>query len=422
MFKALTQDGIMIHIDDAATGHIYRCPICKQSVFQRRPSSRRHHFVHYGEKEEEGDFNPCKDSWHYDKTEWHYEWQERFGKDNLEVLVEENGVKHFADVLVNNVVIEFQHSNITPEEFHERNEFYKNKKYKIVWIFDLIEEFNNEKIVEDQYQDNKYHWSFVKKLFKSITIDRGECEIYFQFYEDEIIAIKKGYDEFKIFYTDPKRRFGIDEFIDAIKNGKEKVYSAPLDLESKEKSTIMNENKIKGCSTIFELWKREYRSMLVYNMEDNYYMIINGKKGEMYRERNKYRPKIIGKYVNDYFGKFKYGDKYYPVKSAERPIWKLHKPFLDDKDFEHTSESPKAKEKDYSNCIDLFSLINATRDKSLIVYNNFHEEYYYIDIIDDRTKSFNGYLYNINNKTKSHTDCTEKIRLLAPYKIWFLVN
>lgn len=64
--------------------------------------------------------NECADNWHYDMSEWHINKQSYFDKQFQEMVVTKNGVTHRADILKDGVVIEFQHSPITGEEFRER--------------------------------------------------------------------------------------------------------------------------------------------------------------------------------------------------------------------------------------------------------------------------------------------------------------
>ena len=72
-------------------------------------------------------------------SEWHFEWQSKFPIDSREVVVERDGVVHRADILINDTVIEFQHSPINGEEFEARNSFYKNCGYRVVWLFDVAD-------------------------------------------------------------------------------------------------------------------------------------------------------------------------------------------------------------------------------------------------------------------------------------------
>lgn len=78
-------------------------------------------------------------------SEWHRAWQNCFPKECREVVVQSDGVKHIADVLINKkTVIEFQHSPITAEEIAERNRFYTECGYKVVWVFDADGKIRNK--------------------------------------------------------------------------------------------------------------------------------------------------------------------------------------------------------------------------------------------------------------------------------------
>lgn len=55
-------------------------------------------------------------------------------------------VCHRADVLVDRTVVEFQHSILSPSVFDDRNNFYLNLGYKVVWVFDISNLYKNGKI------------------------------------------------------------------------------------------------------------------------------------------------------------------------------------------------------------------------------------------------------------------------------------
>ena len=132
MFVAADKDGNRVFIEDAVKGTEYFCPVCGRRVIIKAKESlaMAQHFAH---KKGEG----CPDKWKYDeKSEWHRAWQDRFPKECRERVVENNGVKHRADVLINGTVIEFQHSHITAKEIAERNKFYTESGCKVVWVFD----------------------------------------------------------------------------------------------------------------------------------------------------------------------------------------------------------------------------------------------------------------------------------------------
>lgn len=74
------------------------------------------------------------DSWSESVGPWHLEWQSLVNDLFVEVTIG----SHRADVVGNtNVVVELQHSSISPDEIAERESFYGN----MIWVFDATERF-----------------------------------------------------------------------------------------------------------------------------------------------------------------------------------------------------------------------------------------------------------------------------------------
>ena len=134
MFTALTKDNKRVSIEEAVPGENYLCPVCGNPVVVKaaKSDSVRTHFAHKKN-------SLCIDDWKHDMSEWHFEWQSKFPIDSREVVVERDGVVHRADILINDTVIEFQHSPISGEGFEARNSFYKNCGYRVVWLFDVAD-------------------------------------------------------------------------------------------------------------------------------------------------------------------------------------------------------------------------------------------------------------------------------------------
>ena len=134
----------------------------------------------------------CLDGWSHDMSEWHRAWQEKFPEECREVVVEKNGVKHRADVLINNTVIEFQHSPITNEEILERNNFYLSCGYPVVWVFDATDKIKNEyshSIDPMQCRPSDLCWKRAKQQF-SVQFQKG-VTVYLQY---KTTISKKGYE------------------------------------------------------------------------------------------------------------------------------------------------------------------------------------------------------------------------------------
>lgn len=138
MFTAIDKDGNKIAIENAVKGCDYFCPDCGCPLILKAVDSPgiRTHFAHKKGAD-------C-DTFQHDMSDWHLDWQKRFPLDNREVSLEVNGIKHRADVLINNTVIEFQHSPIKAEEIARRNEFYLASGHNMVWVFDADEKIKKD--------------------------------------------------------------------------------------------------------------------------------------------------------------------------------------------------------------------------------------------------------------------------------------
>lgn len=151
--------------DDAQKGHFYYCPICGGPVIPKQGQWRVWHFSH---------ISSCLDSWNYDMSEWHRSWQERFPMECREVVVERGGKIHRADVLIGKYVIEFQHSPISADEVQERNRFYIACGYRVIWVFDEIEKYEDGFIQEDVNNSSKFYWSYARKSLSCILPQRNK--------------------------------------------------------------------------------------------------------------------------------------------------------------------------------------------------------------------------------------------------------
>ena len=103
------------------------CPICQQSVIAKCGIFKTNHWAHKN-------LAHC-DKWWENETEWHRQWKDLFPIEWQEFVAidEKTGEKHIADIKTNeNMVVEFQHSNISEEERISRERFYKD----MIWIVD----------------------------------------------------------------------------------------------------------------------------------------------------------------------------------------------------------------------------------------------------------------------------------------------
>ena len=173
MIVALDKDFNRIHIENAVAKQECYCPSCGARLFQRKGQLRRHHFAHMPG-------HVCTDTWasQYDMSDWHYEWQNSFPKQNQEVLLQLGETKHRADVLIGRAVTEFQHANMSAKTFSDRNTFYFNLGYKVIWVFDLLEQYASGQLSCDK--DKKtFHWVKPRNTFNLFDILTGRVELFF---------------------------------------------------------------------------------------------------------------------------------------------------------------------------------------------------------------------------------------------------
>lgn len=322
MLKAIDFDNRIISIDDAICGNTYYCPICSCPLIQRRGGIRIPHFAH------RSSINgtpvpPCTDHWHYDKTDWHVEWQKRFPVECYEcVITNQAGEKHFADVLINNTVIEFQHSNISREDFEKRNSFYLECGFKVIWVFDFIEDYKKGKFRRYGNKSNCYFWSYPKKPFKDLDFLSKEIIVFFQFFANneasdknnhvkELEKISEAYNHFINFSTDNTNALSVSEFIELIKKNHFPPHNT-TENELTQKNIIQNAKKGK---TIPDLWYTIDYKIVVRNLYSNEEVEITGVDGIMNRDANS--KILMGKYLNNS------NNQLQPILDANCPIWEL---------------------------------------------------------------------------------------------------
>lgn len=118
---------------------------------------------------------PDCDSFYEPMSKWHKNWQNQFPEEWREVVLERKGVKHFADIFtLNGLVIEFQHSSISPEKIKEREDFY----IKMIWVVDAIDFKKNMKI-RDIYNEqiSKLKRKFSRRLLTEQISQEIDSEI-----------------------------------------------------------------------------------------------------------------------------------------------------------------------------------------------------------------------------------------------------
>lgn len=158
MYVARDINGNRVYADEADKNTEYFCPVCNGKVIPHQGELVVWHYAHKAS---------CIDSWHYDMSDWHKNWQSRFPKEKQEVVMTYNGKTHRADVCMDNYVIEFQHSEISYSEIIDRNEFYNKLRYKVIWVFDFAGVYEKPGGIIG-YKEGTYRWQYPNRSITAI--------------------------------------------------------------------------------------------------------------------------------------------------------------------------------------------------------------------------------------------------------------
>ncbi len=161
MEYAIDSKGNRVWIGNANKNKTYYCPICSgELTLKKEGKIKIEHFAHKS--------NECTDNWSYDMSEWHRGMQELFDEQYREIVCESRGKKHRADVLKDGVVVEFQHSLLSADEFMERNEFYMSLGYRVVWVFDVSDAYIDGNLYYENRDDDviQMRWKYAKRMLK----------------------------------------------------------------------------------------------------------------------------------------------------------------------------------------------------------------------------------------------------------------
>lgn len=118
-------DGVKVTASPKLVG---QCYYCQSRMTPKCGKIKKWHWSH-------SRIDVC-DTWTQPETEWHRNWKSIFGKDNSEIIIIKNGIKHISDVKTDNgTIIEFQNSKISLDTIQIREEFYGEN---MMWIINAI--------------------------------------------------------------------------------------------------------------------------------------------------------------------------------------------------------------------------------------------------------------------------------------------
>lgn len=100
------------------------CPICHAEVIPKCGEIKTWHWAHKSLEE-------C-DTWHEPEGDWHFNWKKLAGLENTEIVIRKPDGIHRADIKIDGLVTELQHSPLSPKEVRERESFYGS----MIWVID----------------------------------------------------------------------------------------------------------------------------------------------------------------------------------------------------------------------------------------------------------------------------------------------
>ena len=205
MLYAISQDGHKIRPFQGASAF---CPFCKETVIAKCGLINAHHWAHLPQSH-----SACVTTSEYEsESEWHYTFKGLFPKENVEILVQKENVKMRADVkLPNGLVLEIQHSSISPKIIKNRNNFHR----KIVWLFDVSGPFAADRIHYWGFdglnrlinRQAKYEWIQPAKSIRYAASEKNN-PVFFDLGFGKIIEVKDLWFSQILFDTHNIEKFG----------------------------------------------------------------------------------------------------------------------------------------------------------------------------------------------------------------------
>lgn len=190
---------------EATPKALAKCPLCEKDVFAKCGEINIWHWAHHKDES-------C-DSWYEPETLWHKNWKLVFGKDNSEVIIKHDGIRHIADInSKSDVVIELQNSPIQKQIIRKREEFYGQRMLWLIngaqfvlnfstrqrtWPINWTRTFEGwvnistgevRSLLEDmETKDLSFYWSWARKSWEDV-----QRPVFIDFGRDKLFWVKDG--------------------------------------------------------------------------------------------------------------------------------------------------------------------------------------------------------------------------------------
>lgn len=177
----------------AEPGSAATCVFCKGEMVARCGEINVWHWAHKT-------LERC-DPWKSVESEWHRGWKLRYPESQTEVVINKNGIRHIADVALpygkkqldlfeppRYFVVEFQNSQISPEQIKERESFYED----MAWVWNVQDCYPDRLMIFDKMDYHTWLWKYPRK---SILSAKKPMILDFDASSDYALLVKKTYCE-----------------------------------------------------------------------------------------------------------------------------------------------------------------------------------------------------------------------------------
>ena len=313
MLTAYNSNKEKVLIRNVLENEKYYCPLCNEELIVKNKGYKKSpHFAHKPH-------GACSESRYSDMCKWHINWQNRFPEECIEVLKkDENGKKHIADVLINNIEIEFQHSHMPFEEFNDRNEFYSIFNYHVIWIFDGNDVFNKG------FNGGIFPFSKKFDCLKQLKNISSHVDIFIEGEVQRNIIEPNKYGLYLHHVGKIDEKYGIvfdgecriEEFMNSVNNNKILQFDRKKAIDESPKTSIQKYNE-KTPNTILDISSHYPAAnyFILYNFVNKYDVLIDRNNVD----RLKQGKKIYGKLKNHGSKRFCYEPT--EIYYSKDPVW-----------------------------------------------------------------------------------------------------
>lgn len=159
-----------MRIKPSFSGQKANCPLCEGTLIGKCGEIYVKHWQHHNDRN-------C-DPWKEHETEWHRKWKAKFPDDWQEIIIENEGEKHIADIKTyDGIVIEFQNSSISTSTIRIRENFYQD----MIWVV-------NAKQFKDNFQIRSVVKSYLRKIEQEASY---ELKLLQDYHVEELKAINE---------------------------------------------------------------------------------------------------------------------------------------------------------------------------------------------------------------------------------------